>query len=166
MGVLCLFLFPKCLTNTFSAMELKKIKSIRTSANFGAVVNGRVNRVLALTWSPNDSEFEFVGQGQEFSGNMILPDNYTETQIEAFRQKVQSAVDEGRLHVYGYEYPVSVVSNGTCKAYKNPAKPESTAMETIRRAWPEPNASNELLNIVRQQTQKAVDKGKLIPVTA
>lgn len=143
---------------------MKKVVSMRPSANFGVVVNGRVNRVIAVTWSANANSFLFVGQGQEFSGNMVLPDSYTAEQIPAFMAEVQKAVDEGRLKVYGYEFPVSVVSDGAAKSYRNPQHPDRQPMEVIRRAWPTANDDATLLALVKAQVNKSVAAGKLVPV--
>lgn len=142
--------------------KLTKILSCATSAKFGQVVNGRVNRVVAMQWSKSSSEFVFVGDGETYAGNMVMPESYSD--VAVFQAAVQKAVDEGKLNVYAYDFPVAVVSDGTARAYSNPQHPERMPMEVIRRAWPRDNDAS-LLELVKAQVKKSVIDKKLQPVT-
>ena len=156
------------LTRNFSeamSKKLVRITSVKASPNFSMEVDGRVNRVLSVTWSAEEDELvQFVNDDQQYSGNLILPDSFTLMELDAFKEAVQKRIDEGTLSVYGYEWPVSVISEGSAIAYINPAKPNNAPLMTIRRAWPRDNEENAVLAIVRAQVKKCIEKGKLKPV--
>jgi len=141
--------------------KLTKIISCAASATFGQTINGRVNRVVSMVWSKSSNEFQFVGDGEVYQGNMIMPENYSD--VATFQAAVQKAVDEGKLSVYAYDFPVSLVSNGDARAYRNPNKPTNAPMETIRRAWPRDN-DDSLIELVRSQVAKSVIAHKLEPM--
>lgn len=145
--------------------ELKRITSIGLAANFGKEVNGRVSRVISVNWSSEDTDIMFVGDATDYQGNLVLPDKFNENQLDAFKQEVHNAIDAGTLHVYGYEFPVELVSEYKFNALKNPLKPDRAPMQVFRRAWPRPDAEKELLIIIRAQLAKSIAKGSLVGTT-
>ncbi|MBP3843345.1 MAG: hypothetical protein J6E29_06890 [Prevotella sp.] len=149
--------------------KIVRIISVKPSPYFGMEIDGNVNRVLKVMWSAEEAEedlrVQFLNYDKPYPGNLILPNSFTFEQLEAFKSMVQKQLDEGTLSVYGYEFPVFVVSEGKAKAYINTAKPENALMETIRRAWPRDNEENVVLSIIRAQVEKAIKMGKIKPVT-
>ena len=154
---------------SFTETKIKKmvrIIAIKPSASFGMEIDGNVNRVLIVLWSAEeDLLVQFQNHYKPYQGNLILPNSFTVEQLEAFKSMVQKQLDEGTLAVYGYEFPVFVVSEGKAKAYINTAKPGNAPIETIRRAWPRDNEENVVLSMIRVQVEKAIKNGKIKLVT-
>ncbi|MBQ9657121.1 MAG: hypothetical protein IJV38_14060 [Prevotella sp.] len=144
-------------------IELTHIVSIKSSAAFGLTVDGCVNRTCHVKWRP-DNLLQFVEDTTVYPSNLILPNNYTTAELEAFREAVEKRISDGDLKVYGYEFPVSVVSEGKAIAYKNLLNPNSAPLFTIRRAWPHKNADREILTMIRLQVAKAIENGKIEPI--
>ncbi len=143
--------------------KIVRIISVKASPNFGVEVDGHINRVIHVKWrAENDELVQFVCDDQPYGSNLILPDSFNEQQLNLFKEMVQKRLDEGSLSVYGYEWPVSVVSNGETIAYIDTTK--GNLLTTIRRAWPRDNDENVVLKMARMQVAKCIEKGRLKPV--
>lgn len=143
-------------------MKLTKIESLALSSGFGTKnADGFVNRVLKATWSAGSSDdiVQLVSERKIFAGNIVLPDNIesTESGLNSYKEKIQAALNEGKLTMYGHLVYVKECDSDHTKV-KNTANDH--IIEAFPRAWKSENHA-EIVEVVRRDLQKSISKGKM-----
>ena len=143
-------------------MQLTKIESLAKSSGFGSKnADGFENRVLKATWSAGSSDdiVQLVSERKIFAGNIVLPDNMesTEAGLNAYREKIQAALNEGKLKMYGHLVYVKECDSDHTKV-RNTANDH--IIEAFPRAWKSENHA-EIVEVVRRDLQKSIAKNKM-----
>lgn len=143
-------------------MLLTKIESLAKSNGFGTKnTDGFENRVLKATWSAGNSDdiVQLVSERKIFAGNIILPDNIeaTEAGLNSYKEKIQAALNEGKLKMYGHLVYVKECDSDHTKV-RNTAN--NHIIEAFPRAWKSENHA-EIVEVVRRDLQKSIAKTKM-----
>ena len=143
-------------------MQLTKIESLAKSNGFGTKnADGFENRVLKATWSAGSSDdiVQLVSERKIFAGNIILPDNIeaTESGLNSYKERIQAALTEGKLKMYGHLVYVKECDSDHTKV-RNTANDH--IIEAFPRAWKSENHA-EVVEVVRRDLQKSIAKAKM-----
>jgi len=143
-------------------MQLTKIESLAKSSGFGTKnADGFENRVLKATWSAGGSDdiVQLVSERKIFAGNIVLPDSIepTEAGLNSYKEKIQAALTEGKLKMYGHIVYVKECDSDHTKV-RNTANDH--IIEAFPRAWKSENHA-EIVEVVRRDLQKSIAKNKM-----
>jgi len=143
-------------------MQLKRIESLAKSSGFGTKnADGFENRVLKATWSAGNSDdiVQLVSERKIFAGNIVLPDGMSadESGLNSYKEKIQAALNEGKLTMYGHLVYVKECDSDHTKV-RNISN--GHIIEAFPRAWKSENHA-EIVEVVRRDLQKSIGKNKM-----
>lgn len=141
--------------------KLATLQSVALSANFGATVNGVVNRVIKAIWAPKSTGIvQLVSKRNSYGGNLILPDAYAadEAGLTKFKNDVNDLLKNGSLTMYGCIVSVHDATDGEAESCTNVAN--GHVIQAFPRAW---DADDEaaVIEAVKRDLRNSIAKGKI-----
>ena len=141
--------------------KLATLQSVALTANFGATVNGIVNRVVKAIWAPKNSGIvQLVSKRTSYGGNLILPDSYTadEAGLTKFKNDVNALLSSGQLEMFGCIVSVHDATDGEAESCTNIAN--GHVIQAFPRAW-DCDDETAVIEAVKRDLRNSVSKNKI-----
>lgn len=148
------------------ATLLKNCISLAKSNKFGEKnSDGFENRVLKAVWGEGASKkIQLVSESVSYGGNILLPDGYTadDAGLARLREDINKWLalpddNPDALRMYGFVISVREIDSDHTKV-RNTSNDH--IIEQFPRAWSSDDRT-AILNAVKRDVQKSIDKGKL-----
>lgn len=141
--------------------KLATLQSVALTANFGATINGVVNRVVKAMWAPKSAGIvQLVSKRTSYGGNLILPDAYAgdDAGLTKFKNDVNALLSSGQLEMFGCIVSVHDATDGEAESCTNVAN--GHVIKAFPRAWDCDNES-AVIEAVKRDLRNSVSKGKI-----